>query len=98
MITELVDAELRAEAPAVLKCAFHERGMGTATAQPQIGADALGLPVDAIRIEYGDSALPAGAVAGASAQTASTADSMTDVCEKLIKKIHDLARRAPGSP
>ena len=41
--------------------------MGGATAQAQIAADALGVPYEAVRVEYGDSELPTGPMAGGSA-------------------------------
>ena len=49
--------------------AAHEMGMGTATVQAQVAADRLGLPLDQVTFEYGDSLLPGGAMAGGSPQT-----------------------------
>ncbi len=49
----------------------HEMGMGTATVQAQVTADRLGLPMESVRFEYGDSDMPSGTMAGGSSQTAS---------------------------
>ncbi|GGO57122.1 carbon-monoxide dehydrogenase large subunit [Streptomyces daqingensis] len=82
-----VTVRLDARGRALVRCAFHEMGMGTATAQSQIAADALGVPFEAVTVEYGDSGLPTGPGAGGSAQTASVASSLLEACEKLKKSI-----------
>jgi xanthine dehydrogenase YagR molybdenum-binding subunit len=46
-------------------------GMGAATAFAQVTADLLGVPIDAVSVDYGDSDLPPGSAAGGSGQTAS---------------------------
>jgi [2Fe-2S] binding domain/Molybdopterin-binding domain of aldehyde dehydrogenase len=51
--------------------AMQEMGMGTATVQAQHVAERLGLPLDQVTFDYGDTSLPAGSVAGGSSQTAS---------------------------
>ncbi|MEV8530565.1 xanthine dehydrogenase family protein molybdopterin-binding subunit [Streptomyces sp. NPDC051211] len=85
-----VTVRLNADGTALVRCAFHELGMGAATAQGQIAADALGLPFSAVTVEYGDTALPTGPGAGGSAQTASVAASLLAACAKI--------RRAVGQP
>jgi xanthine dehydrogenase YagR molybdenum-binding subunit len=71
--------------------ASHEMGMGTATVQAQIAADRLGLPVENVTFEYGDTLLPAGTVAGGSSQTATIAAAVTAASAKLVV---DLLKRA----
>jgi xanthine dehydrogenase YagR molybdenum-binding subunit len=56
---------------AVVQMASHEMGMGTATVQAQHAADRLGVPVDKVIFEYGDTSLPSGTIAGGSSQSAS---------------------------
>jgi xanthine dehydrogenase YagR molybdenum-binding subunit len=68
-------------------------GMGAATAQAQIAADALGVPFDAVRVEYGDSRLPAEPLAGQSTQTATIATSVLSACDEIKRKLGPLARR-----
>ncbi|GGK82948.1 carbon-monoxide dehydrogenase large subunit [Planomonospora parontospora subsp. parontospora] len=93
-----VTVRLSADGSVVVRCGFHEMGMGGATAQAQIAADALGVPFEAVRVEYGDSDLPSGPGAGGSAQTASVAASLLAACEKLKGSLLALARRSGGSP
>ena len=71
--------------------AGHEMGMGTATVQAQAGADRLGLPVEHVAFEYGDTALPAGTVAGGSSQTVSIAAAVAAASAKLVAELLALA-------
>ncbi len=93
-----VTVRLAADGSVLVRCAFHEMGMGAATAQAQVTAHALGVPLGAVRVEYGDSDLPAGPGAGGSAQTASIAASLLEACAKLRREVFTLARRSAGSP
>jgi xanthine dehydrogenase YagR molybdenum-binding subunit len=89
---------LSVDGTVVVRCGFHEMGMGGATAQAQIAADALGVPFSSIRVEYGDTALPTGPGAGGSGQTASVAASLLTACEKVKKSLLALAKKSAGSP
>ncbi|NGO42058.1 xanthine dehydrogenase family protein molybdopterin-binding subunit [Streptomyces ureilyticus] len=91
-----VTVRLSADGGVLVRCGFHEMGMGAATAQAQITADALGVPFDAVRVEYGDSALPLGPFAGASAQTASVAAGVVQACEELKQTLKSMARKTGG--
>jgi xanthine dehydrogenase YagR molybdenum-binding subunit len=71
--------------------ASHEMGMGTATVQAQAGADRLGLPVENVTFEYGDTLLPMGTIAGGSSQTASIAAAVTAASVKLITDLLKVA-------
>jgi xanthine dehydrogenase YagR molybdenum-binding subunit len=82
----------------LVRCGFHEIGVGAATATAQITADALGVPVGAVTVEYGDTALPIGPIAGGSAQTASIAAGVLQASAQLKRAALDLARRSPASP
>ncbi|WP_157245098.1 xanthine dehydrogenase family protein molybdopterin-binding subunit [Nonomuraea typhae] len=82
-----VTVRLNADGTAAVRCGFHEMGMGAATAQAQVAADALGLDVAAVTVSYGDTDLPSGPGAGGSTQTASVARSVVAACEKLKKSI-----------
>ncbi|GES19839.1 carbon-monoxide dehydrogenase large subunit [Acrocarpospora pleiomorpha] len=93
-----VTVRLSADGTVLIRCGFHEMGMGTSTAQAQIAADALGVPLGAITMEYGDTALPTGPSAGGSGQTASIAASLITACEKLRRSVFSVARKTPGSP
>jgi xanthine dehydrogenase YagR molybdenum-binding subunit len=93
-----VTVRVSVDGQVLVRCGFHEMGMGGATAQAQIAADALGVPFESVRVEYGDSALPLSPGAGGSTQTASIASSLLAACEKLKKSVLDLARKSDESP
>jgi xanthine dehydrogenase YagR molybdenum-binding subunit len=76
---------------ATVSCSAQEMGMGTATVQVQHAADRLGLPVDAVKFELGDSALPAAPMAGGSSQTVSIAGAIIAAAEKLTVELVRLA-------
>jgi xanthine dehydrogenase YagR molybdenum-binding subunit len=80
---------LDADGTVLVRSGFHEMGMGAATAQAQIAADALGVPVEAVTVAYGDSDLPTTFGAGGSMQTASVAAAVLAACRKLRKKLGD---------
>ena len=54
-----------------VEIAAHEMGMGTATAQTQVTAERLGLPMDKVKFCHGDSRFPGVVLAGGSQQSAS---------------------------
>ncbi|GAA0434692.1 carbon-monoxide dehydrogenase large subunit [Acrocarpospora corrugata] len=82
----------------LIRCGLHEMGMGSATAVSQIAADALCVPMAAVTVAYGDTALPDTTTAGASSQTASVTASLLAACAKLDRAVFTLARKTPGSP
>lgn len=82
---------LHADGSAVVAMASHEMGMGTATVQAQHAAARLGLPMDKVRFDYGDTDLPAGTVAGGSSQTASIGAAMIAAYEALVPELLKLA-------
>ncbi|WP_185982965.1 xanthine dehydrogenase family protein molybdopterin-binding subunit [Aureimonas mangrovi] len=82
---------LRADGSAVLACSAQDMGMGTSTVQGQHAADRLGLPMEKISFEYGDSAFPASPMAGGSSQTVSIAAAIAAGAEKLAGELVRLA-------
>ncbi len=67
--------------------ASHEMGMGTATTQAMAAADRLGLPVEDVVFEHGDTALPYATVAGGSSQTASISAAVRAAAEALTAEL-----------
>jgi xanthine dehydrogenase YagR molybdenum-binding subunit len=88
-----VKARLRLDADGRLtvSTAGHEMGMGTATVQAQHAADRLGLRLEDVSFEYGDSTLPSGAMAGGSSQTAGTVAAVATAAEALLAQVLKLA-------
>ncbi|WP_260599265.1 xanthine dehydrogenase family protein molybdopterin-binding subunit [Sphingomonas endolithica] len=82
---------VRRDGTASLACSGQEMGMGTATVVAQQVADRLGLPLAAVSIEIGDSALPAAPMAGGSGQTVSIAGAILAAAEKLPTELLRLA-------
>jgi xanthine dehydrogenase YagR molybdenum-binding subunit len=76
---------------ATVDLAVHEMGMGTATVQTQVCADRLGLPLDHVTFNYGDSTLPGVIMAGGSQQTAAIGASVIAAHNKLIEELLRLA-------
>ncbi len=70
-----------------VEIAAHEMGMGTATAQTQVAAERLGLPMDRVQVCYGDSRFPGVVLAGGSQQTASIGISVRAAHEGLVKQL-----------
>ena len=89
---------LNDDGTAVVQTSCQEMGMGTATVQTQHAADRLGLPLEHVRFEYGDSSLPWAGVAGGSSQTISVALAVQEAAAKLVKELLSLARKTAGSP
>jgi xanthine dehydrogenase YagR molybdenum-binding subunit len=82
---------LLADGRAIVRMAMHEMGMGTATVQAQHAAERLGLPVERVAFEYGDSNLPSGTMAGGSSQSASIIAAVTAASQELVKQLVKLA-------
>ncbi len=89
---------LRHDGTALVQTSAQEMGMGTATAQAQHAAERLGLPMNKVYFEYGDSGLPRSNQAGGSSQTISVALAVQLACEKLHKKLLVLAKKSSDSP
>lgn len=81
---------LRADG-AVIDIAAHDMGMGTATAQTQVAADRLGLPMEQVAFNYGNSTLPGTVMAGGSQQTAAIGASVMAAHRALVTELLKLA-------
>ena len=89
---------INADGTATVQTAAHEMGMGTATVQLQQSAERLGLPIDRVSFEYGDSALPESPMAGGSNQTVSVVASIAAAVEKAHKELTRVAGDDYDSP
>jgi xanthine dehydrogenase YagR molybdenum-binding subunit len=78
-------ARVRANADGsyVVEIAASDIGTGSRTVLTQIAADALDVPLGAVRMLIGDSALPFASLAGGSAGTASWGTAVVGACERL---------------
>lgn len=89
---------LHADGTAVIKAAAHEMGMGTATVQLQHSADRLGLSIEKISFQYGDSDLPQAAFAGGSNQTVSVAAGISAAANMLLEDLFKQASKEKSFP
>lgn len=76
----------------------HEMGTGTATVMAQVAADVLGVPVERIRFELGDTTYPRAPVSGGSATVASVGTAVEGATIAARAKVLQLARADKRSP
>lgn len=87
-----------ADGRAVVGTAAHDLGTGAYTVFTQVAADALGLPIERVTIELGDSSLPGGPVAGGSNTTASVSPVVAEAAEHAVAELIHLAVADSRSP
>jgi xanthine dehydrogenase YagR molybdenum-binding subunit len=91
-------ATLRADGTALFRSATQDLGTGTYTVMTQIAADALGLKVEQVRFELGDSTMPEAPVSGGSTTVASVGPAVQAAGHALRLKLVGIAAAAEGSP
>ncbi|WP_043540348.1 xanthine dehydrogenase family protein molybdopterin-binding subunit [Salinarimonas rosea] len=74
---------LYANGGAMIQAATSDMGPGTYTALSQVAADALGLPLEQVRVEIGDSALPPAPAHGGSITMATLGNAVANACAAL---------------
>ncbi|HEY8850499.1 MAG TPA: xanthine dehydrogenase family protein molybdopterin-binding subunit, partial [Thermoanaerobaculia bacterium] len=89
---------IKADGSALVQSGAQEMGMGTATVQTQLAAELLGLPIERVRFELGDTAMPEAPVAGGSMQTASVGSAVKGAVLAAQKKLIDLVITDDASP
>lgn len=96
----MADAKIKlsADGSVVVQCAAHELGTGAYTALSQISAEAIGVPMEAVTFELGDSKLPFGPVAGGSNTTGTVGSAIYDAAKDLHMKLAKLAAEQSDSP
>jgi xanthine dehydrogenase YagR molybdenum-binding subunit len=80
-------ATVFADGSAVVRSAASDMGPGTYTAMTQVAADTLGLPLERVRFELGDSAFPPAPSHGGSQTMASVGCAVQAACESLRAKL-----------
>jgi len=88
---------LQASGEAHVQIAAHEIGVGVRTVVAQTVADQLGIPLSAVEVETGDSALPPAPVAGGSNQTASCCSVVMKACEAIKARLSKPSTVGSGS-
>ena len=89
---------INADGTALVQAGSQDLGTGTWTVMTQVSAETLGLPMEKVRFELGDSALPKNPVSGGSQTAASTGPAVQAACVAVLKKLTDLAIADEKSP
>ncbi len=85
-----VKATMMADGTLILQTAVTDIGPGTGTAMVSIAAETMGIPVDKIRFDLGDSALPPAPQQGGSTITSSVGSAVYMACNDLKEKFQQL--------
>jgi xanthine dehydrogenase YagR molybdenum-binding subunit len=91
-------ASLSPDGIALFRSATQDLGTGTYTVMTQVAADAIGLPVQLVRFELGDSTMPEAPVSGGSTTVASVGPAVQAAGHALRLKLVGIAAAAEGSP
>jgi xanthine dehydrogenase YagR molybdenum-binding subunit len=83
-------ATLFADGTALVRAAASDMGPGTYTSMTQVAADALGLPIEKVRFELGDSEFPDAPVHGGSITMASVGNAVQAACKTLGRRLRAL--------
>ncbi|HNJ44465.1 MAG TPA: molybdopterin-dependent oxidoreductase, partial [Acidobacteriota bacterium] len=81
-----VKVRLLANGTAEVLTAGNDMGTGAYTVVAITAAETLGLPVEKIHVQMGDSRLPDGGLAGGSQMTATLAPAVTAACQAVLKQ------------
>ncbi|MBB4079628.1 xanthine dehydrogenase YagR molybdenum-binding subunit [Lewinella aquimaris] len=91
-------AEFTADGKLIVSSAVTDNGQGTYTVMTQIAADELGLPLEAVSFQYGDSRHPLSPIQGGSYTTAVIGSAIKAACRALRSKLFKLAQIMDGFP
>jgi xanthine dehydrogenase YagR molybdenum-binding subunit len=91
-------AQIMADGTAVVQSGSQDIGTGTYTVMTQVAADALGLPVEKVRFELGDTKMPETPVSGGSQTAASVSSAVHLAGNQARSKLLQLALADEKSP
>jgi xanthine dehydrogenase YagR molybdenum-binding subunit len=91
-------ARILRDGTAVVRSATSDIGPGTYTSMTQVAAEALGLPVERVRFELGDSDMPMAPVHGGSMTMASVGPAVHEACIHARRQLLGLVRGDGNSP
>ena len=83
-------ARLMPDGTVSVQAATHELGTGTYTVMTQVAADALGIPIDRVRFELGDSRMPENPISAGSFTVASTGPAVDAAARALRTRLLSL--------
>ena len=76
-----------ASGKAMVQCAAHDVGTGTHTIMAQVVADRLGIPIDKVTVQLGDSDLPPGGLSAGSSHASGVCHAIDRACEEMRARI-----------
>ncbi|MYW45531.1 xanthine dehydrogenase family protein molybdopterin-binding subunit [Streptomyces sp. SID161] len=91
-------ATVNRDGSALVRSAATDIGTGTYTVMAQLAADELGLPLELVRFDLGDSDMPHSMMAGGSGLTGGLGNAVHDACGELVRRFARLAGGDAGSP
>jgi xanthine dehydrogenase YagR molybdenum-binding subunit len=91
-------AVMHADGRLVVSSAATDIGTGTYTVMAMIAAAAMGLPLEMVTFQLGDSTLPVAPIEGGSSHVTTVGSAVEGVCEKLQKRLFKLAKALDNSP
>jgi xanthine dehydrogenase YagR molybdenum-binding subunit len=91
-------ATIRRDGTAHVSSGATDIGTGTGTIMAQLAAEALGLKVDRVEFELGDTRLPRAPEAGGSGLTAALGSAVHNTCAALVQRFLALVSDDPNSP
>ena len=89
---------INSDGTALVLAGTQDLGTGTWTVMTQVSAGTLGLPMDKVRFELGDSILPKTPVSGGSQTAASTGSAVQAACDAVLQKLIGMAVADESSP
>ena len=90
-------ALLKADGSLTIQSAVTDIGPGTGTALTMIAHNVLGVPLNRIKVEYGDTSLPKAPTQGGSAIVSAVGSAVYDACTSVKNELMALALKA-GAP
>ncbi|WP_031031712.1 xanthine dehydrogenase family protein molybdopterin-binding subunit [Streptomyces sp. NRRL WC-3725] len=91
-------ASVRRDGSAYVRSAATDIGTGTYTVMTQLAAELLGLHVDRVRFDLGDSDMPYAPQAGGSGLTGALSNAVYAACQRLVQEFLDVVANDTDSP
>jgi xanthine dehydrogenase YagR molybdenum-binding subunit len=91
-------ARIRADGTALVQAGSQDIGTGTYTIMTQLASDALGMPIEKVTFELGDSKMPPTPVSGGSMTASSTGSAVKQACLAARGQLVELAIASAASP
>jgi xanthine dehydrogenase YagR molybdenum-binding subunit len=98
MMPAKAQAILSADGKLIISSGTSDIGTGTYTIMTQIGAETLGLGLDDVTFQLGDTKQPMAPLEGGSWTAASVGSAVKAVCEEVKTKLFEMARKLKDTP